>query len=72
MVLFFRTREAWGGEALEGVFRVQEEDGRISRVRSYSFCPETMREVAEALDLPVRTGMYRAPTVEPGVFYGDE
>ncbi len=67
IALFFRTREAWGGEALEGVFRVQEEGGRVSQVRSYSFCPETMREVAEALDLPVRTGMYRYPTAAPGV-----
>ena len=71
IALFFRTREAWGGEALEGVFRVQEEGGRVSQVRSYSFCPETMREVAEALDLPVRTGMYRYPTAAPGVSHGE-
>jgi len=62
LVLFFRTRERWGGEALEAVFRLQEEDGRVSRLLSYGFCPETMREVAERLDLPVRTGMYRYPT----------
>ena len=67
IILFFRTREKWGGEALEGVFRIQEEDGCVSEVRSYSFCPETMRAVAEALDVPVRTGMYRYPSVAPGV-----
>jgi len=67
IILFFRTRERWGGEALEGVFRIQEDEGRISEVRSYSFCPETMRAVAERLGLPVRTGMYRYPTKEPGV-----
>jgi hypothetical protein len=67
IILFFRTRERWGGEALEGVFRIQEEEGRISEVRSYSFCPETMRAVAERLGLPVRTGMYLYPTKEPGV-----
>ena len=66
MALFFRTRERWGGEALEGIFRVEEEAGQITRIRSYSFCPETMREVAGALDVPVRTGMYRYPTPEPG------
>ena len=70
MALFFRTRERWGGEALEGIFRVEDEDGRITRIRSYSFCPETMREVAEVLGVPVRTGMYRYPTPEPGVSYG--
>jgi RNA polymerase sigma-70 factor (ECF subfamily) len=69
LVLMFRTRERWGGEALEGIFRVREEEGRILRILSYSFCPETMREVAEALGLPVRTGMYRYPTAEPGVPY---
>lgn len=72
IVLFFRTRERWGGEALEAVFRLDEEDGHVSRLRSYSFCPETMRALAEALDLPVRTGIYRAPTVEPGVYYSAE
>jgi len=69
LVLFFRTRERWGGEALEGVIRIEEEGGRIARVRSYSFCPETMRAVAEALGHPVRTGMYRYPTPGPGESY---
>jgi len=70
VVLGFCTRQRWGGEALEGVFRVRAEEGRITRILSYSFCPETMREVAETLGLPVRTGLYRYPTVEPGVPYG--
>jgi RNA polymerase sigma-70 factor (ECF subfamily) len=69
LVLFFRTREKWGGEALEGIFRLEEEDGRIAGLRSYSFCPETMRAVAEELGLPVRTGIYRYPTPQPGVAY---
>jgi RNA polymerase sigma-70 factor (ECF subfamily) len=69
IVLFFRTREKWGGEALEGIFRLEEEEGLVSRLHSYSFCPETMRAVAEALALPVRTGMYRYPTSEPGRSY---
>jgi len=66
IVLFFRTRERWGGEALEAVMRLEEEEGRVSRLLGYGFCPETVREVAETLGLPVRTGMYRYPTPEPG------
>jgi RNA polymerase sigma-70 factor (ECF subfamily) len=72
IVLFFRTRERWGGEALEAVFRLSEEDGKVSRVLSYGFCPETVRAIAEALDLPVRTGIYRYPTPETGGSYVGE
>jgi hypothetical protein len=56
----------WGGEALEVVFRFDEQDGRIARIRAYGFCPETVRAVGDALALPVRTGLYRAPTPAPG------
>jgi len=42
--------------------RLEEEDGRVSRLRSYGFCPETVREVGDELGLPVLTGIYRAPT----------
>jgi hypothetical protein len=38
-------------------------------LRGYAFCPETMREVGEALGLRVRTGLYRYPTPAPGVAY---
>jgi RNA polymerase sigma-70 factor (ECF subfamily) len=55
-----------GREALEAVFRVEERDGRIARIRAYGFCPETMRAVGEALGVRVRTGIYRAPTPVPG------
>jgi RNA polymerase sigma-70 factor (ECF subfamily) len=72
IVLFFRTRERWGGEALEAVIRLEEEAGRVARLVSYGFCPETVRAVAERLDLPVRTGMYRYPTIEPGRPHGTE
>jgi hypothetical protein len=54
-----------GVETLEVVFRFEEREGRIARVRIYSFCPETMRAAAERLGLPVRTGLYRAPTPAP-------
>jgi RNA polymerase sigma-70 factor, ECF subfamily len=56
----------WGTEALEVVFRFEEQDERIARIRAYGFCPETVQAVADALGLPVRTGLYRAPTPAPG------
>jgi RNA polymerase sigma-70 factor (ECF subfamily) len=55
-----------GREALQAVFRFEEADGRIARIRAYGFCPETMRAVGEALGVRVRTGIYRAPTPAPG------
>jgi len=64
IVLLFATR--WGSEALEVVFRFEEQDGRIARIRAYGFCPETVSAVGETLGLPVRTGLYRAPTPAPG------
>jgi RNA polymerase sigma-70 factor (ECF subfamily) len=59
VVLGFATRR--GREALESVFRFEEREERIARIRSYAFCPETMRAVGDALGLRVRTGLYRAP-----------
>jgi RNA polymerase sigma-70 factor (ECF subfamily) len=64
ILLAFATHR--GREALEVVFRFDEQDGRIARIRAYGFCPETMRAVGEALGLRVRTGIYRAPTPAPG------
>ncbi|HEU4431209.1 MAG TPA: RNA polymerase sigma factor [Myxococcota bacterium] len=67
VALGFATRR--GREALEQVMRIDEEAGRIARLRGYAFCPETMREIGGALGLPVRTGLYRYPTPEPGKHY---
>ena len=64
IVLLLATR--WGSEALEVAFRFEEHDGRIGRLRAYGFCPETMSALGDALGLPVRTGLYRAPTPAPG------
>jgi RNA polymerase sigma-70 factor (ECF subfamily) len=64
ILLGFGTRR--GREALSSVFRFEEQDGRIARIRSYGFCPETIRAIGDALGLPVRTGIYRAPTPAPG------
>jgi hypothetical protein len=69
IVLAINTRH--GTEALEVVFRFDEEDGRIARIRAYGFCPDTVRSVGEALGLPVRTGIYRAPTPAPGAYWPD-
>jgi len=71
IVLLFRTRERWGGEALEAVFRLEEEEGRVAGLRSYGFCPDTIRAVGEMLSLPVRTGIYRAPSPEPGAYWDE-
>jgi len=69
IVLAFTTRR--GREALEQVLRFEEIDGRIARLRGYAFCPETMREIADRLGLPVRTGLYRYPTPAPGQVYAE-
>lgn len=63
----FVTRR--GSEALEQVMRIDEDGGRIARLRGYAFCPETMREIGAGLALPVRTGLYRYPTPAPGKHY---
>lgn len=64
IALLFATRR--GLEALEVVFRFEEQEGRIARIRAYGFCPETIRAVGAALGVKVRTGLYRAPTPAPG------
>lgn len=49
------------GRPLMGIARFEEEDGRIARLRSYIFCPETLREVAGELGLRTGPAMYRFP-----------
>ena len=50
-----------GRESLRAVYRFEEQDGLIARLRIYGFCPETMRALGEALGVPVVTGLYHAP-----------
>jgi RNA polymerase sigma-70 factor, ECF subfamily len=69
MLLFFVGRG--GREALQNVMRLEEQDGRIARIRSYGFCPDTIRAVGEALGVLVFTGIYRAPTPAPGASWPD-
>ena len=70
IVLVYRTRR--GREKMETIVRIEEREDRVSRIRSYSFCPETIREVGERLGVTVRTGPYRYPTPSPGADYRDE
>ncbi len=53
-----------GREALASIFRFEEREGKIARC-GYSFCPETVRAVAEDLGMLAWTGIYRAPTPAP-------
>jgi RNA polymerase sigma-70 factor (ECF subfamily) len=50
-----------GARLLQSVTRFEEVEGRISRIRAYYLCPETMRAVGEVLGLAVGPGMYRLP-----------
>lgn len=61
VLLAFVARK--GREALMSVFRIEESAGRIARLVSYGFCPDTIRAVGETLGVKVFTGLYRAPEV---------
>lgn len=49
------------GRPLMGIARFEEEDGQIARLRSYVFCPETLREVAAELGHATGPALYRFP-----------
>ena len=51
------------GGALQGITRFEEDDGKIARIRSYCFSPETAAEVAAELGLTVGWIPYRFPTM---------
>lgn len=59
VVLGFRT--LGGVVGLNEVHRIEESDGRITRVRCYCFCPDTLRAVAEELHVPALQRPYRSP-----------
>jgi RNA polymerase sigma-70 factor (ECF subfamily) len=69
IVLYLVRRQ--GLEALTAIMRFEEQDGRIARLRSYGFCPDTIRAVGDALRVTVFTGLYRAPTPAPGKRWPD-
>ena len=60
ILLYLVTRRG-DREKLMTAMRFEEGGGRIARIRSYGFCPDTIRALGEALHLPVFTGLYRAP-----------
>jgi hypothetical protein len=70
IILMFHTRKAI--EYLEIVVRLEEEDGMVSSIRSYGFCPEVMREIGETFGYRVNTGLYRYPTPAAGESYSDD
>jgi RNA polymerase sigma-70 factor (ECF subfamily) len=54
------------GRLLQGINRFEEEDNRVSRIRSYCFSPEVAAELAEELGMKVGWIPYRFPTPAPG------
>jgi len=58
---FRRVNDA---EGINEVHRLEESDGRISRVRCYCFCPDTLKVLGEHLGLPALARMYRSPMPE--------
>lgn len=61
IVLGFRTLD--GVEGLNEIHRIEGLDGRIVRVRTYCFCPETLAVVAEALGCKALPRPHRSPSI---------
>lgn len=61
IVLGFRTLD--GMEGLNEVHRIEAAEGRIVRVRTYCFCPETLAVVAEALGCTALPRPHRSPSL---------
>ena len=51
-----------GAGTVQGITRFDEEDGKIARIRSYCFAPETAAEVASAFGLTAGFIPYRFPS----------
>jgi RNA polymerase sigma-70 factor (ECF subfamily) len=60
VALGFRT--LGGVEGLNEVHRLEESDGRITRIRCYCFAPDTLRTVAEHLGIKALDRRYRSPS----------
>jgi len=61
LVLGFRTLD--GVEGLNEIHRLEVAEGRIVRVRTYCFCPETLAVVAEAIGVKALPRPHRSPSV---------
>jgi RNA polymerase sigma-70 factor (ECF subfamily) len=47
------------GPAVRDVIRITEEEGRVTSVKFYFFCPDVIAEIAGEIDLPWRSNGYR-------------
>jgi 8-oxo-dGTP pyrophosphatase MutT (NUDIX family) len=56
--LVVQLHTLWGAEVMTSVIRLETVDGKIARLRSYTFCPDAIREVAEELGLPLGPVFY--------------
>lgn len=61
-VLGFRTLN--GIEGINEIHRVEALDGKITRIRCYCFCPDTLRAIGDELGLPALARPYRSPSAE--------
>jgi RNA polymerase sigma-70 factor (ECF subfamily) len=61
MVAGFRTLD--GVEGLNEIHRLEAIDGRITRVRIYCFCSETLAVVAAAIGVTALPRPYRSPSI---------
>jgi RNA polymerase sigma-70 factor (ECF subfamily) len=59
VVLVFRGQGDGPGRALEEVWLIEEDDGRISRVRDYGFSPDLITWIADHVGEPARCVGYR-------------
>jgi RNA polymerase sigma-70 factor (ECF subfamily) len=59
LVLGYRTWE--GVDALNEVHRLEETDGKITRIRCYCFCPDTLKALGDELGIPAVPKPYRSP-----------
>ena len=59
IVVLWYTHE--GKRVVRDVLRFVSDRGGMSDLRYYYFCPETLREVVEALGLPLVDNGYRYP-----------
>jgi len=49
------------GDLLDGITRLEEIDGRVARIQSYPFSPETLAEAARQLSIAPRPATYHQP-----------
>lgn len=60
VVIGLRTLD--GKEGLNEIHRLEVNDGKISRVRCYCFCPDTLRAIADELGIHALERPYRSPS----------